>query len=131
RPSDEVALQQVVGDRRLYFHASEQRIDRGRHDLARAERRSTDEHDLPLQGVGRCAAGQHICCGYVGERVFLAPVAQQQVALAVEGYLLIADFKRRGVDVYDAQRDVAWLVGGHHRSERQTGVEASVERGDE
>ena len=63
--------------------------------------------------------------------MFLAAVAQQQVALAVEGRLLIADFQRRGVDVHDAQRDVARLGGGHHRCERQTGIEASVEPGDQ
>ena len=83
-PADEVLLQQVVGDGGLNLDAGKERVERRRHDLAGAERRRADEHDLVLEGVGADLAREHVDGRDVGERPLGAAIAQQQVALAVE-----------------------------------------------
>ena len=52
---EEVAAQQVVGDRRLDFDAGEPRVERRGHDLAAAERGCADEDDRVLEDVAGVA----------------------------------------------------------------------------
>ena len=77
--------------------AGEQRVERRGDDLARAQRRRADEHDLVGERPRIGAAGEHVSrrSRYGNER-FGAAIAQQQVALAVERDRAIAAAGARG-----------------------------------
>ena len=132
RTMQEVLLQEVVGDRRLHLYPDKQRVERSGDDFASAERGGADEHDLVANGRLRDLAAEHIGRREIRERPFLAPVAQQQVALAVHRHEAVVQHEQGGIDRGDPQRGVAHLVGGQHRRRREARVtwpSSSMRRG--
>ena len=74
--TDEVLLHEVIGDRGLYFHTREQRIERRCNHFARAERGCADEHDLAAQRPDGDLVCQNIRRRDVRERSLLPSIAQ-------------------------------------------------------
>ena len=125
-PRQEIAAQQIVGDRRLNFDAGEPRIERRRHHLPAAERRGPDEDDGVLEDVSGIAAGEHVDRRDVGKRTLRATVAEEQVASAVERNRAGGELERRGVLVLRAQGNRRRAGRRENRRERKSRVGGPV-----
>ena len=101
-------MQQIVGGRRVYFHAREQRVERRGDDLARPQRRRADEHDLVGERPRIRPAVEHVSRGYVLKRALRTAVPHEQIALAVERDRAIdlasGDEQRGSIHVGDPDR---------------------------
>jgi len=91
RPVNEVLLQEIVGDGRLGVDARKQGIEGRRHHFAHGERRRADENHLVFDGLGTRVAAQHVRRRDRGKGAFWAPIAQQQIALAVKRHAAAAE----------------------------------------